>query len=377
MSKQPFCRLLSFGFVLTTFLAACASPAATSIPTVIARTEAPPEPTQPPQPTPTPLPTATPEPQIGSERQPIKLVFAPSGDIERIVGGGQYLAEALRQATGLTFEIVVPTTYAAAVEEMCASPDDTMGFLPTLGYALAAQLCGVKIAAKGERFGSDWHAAMIVVARNSEAQTITDLNGKKWAYPEATSIGEYFYPLVLFKEAGVAVGESVASGSPNAAIKAVYRGEADFATAPFSPPLVDGKPIDWQPPQSADVPADLLDSCAPTPEQNALMCGNIEIRDARHLLRQELPDVIQKVRILTTTPKLPTDPVFFGPNFPPELLQQLLQALFTFAQNDPEGFAKAFEAYSWTGIHPATDTEYAPILSAIQASGFRIEDLDQ
>jgi len=48
----------------------------------------------------------------------------------------------LNEATGLTFEVSVPTSYAATIEEMCASPTDTMAFIPGLGYAIASQLCG-------------------------------------------------------------------------------------------------------------------------------------------------------------------------------------------------------------------------------------------
>ena len=47
----------------------------------------------------------------------------------------------------------VPTSYAATIEEMCASPSDTMAFIPGLGYALASQLCGVNVAFKAIRFG--------------------------------------------------------------------------------------------------------------------------------------------------------------------------------------------------------------------------------
>ncbi|MFN3308287.1 MAG: phosphate/phosphite/phosphonate ABC transporter substrate-binding protein [Anaerolineales bacterium] len=376
MSRLSFVRFLVFLLSLSLLMAACA-PAATPTPETPPPTEAPAQPTQPPAPTPTPQPTATPPPQVGSPERPIKVLFVPSVDAEKIVASGQLLAETLNKATGLTFEVVVPTSYAATLEEMCASPDDTMGFIPGLGYVLAEQLCGVKVAGKAVRFGYDWYAAMIVVARDSTYQTVADLNGKKWAYPDAASTSGYLYPLYMFKEAGVTPGETVAAGSHDAAIKAVYNGEADFGTAFFSPPRVDGKSIEWQPGQDPDVPADLLDSCAPTQDEKALICGNFEIRDARRNLRKELPDVAQKVRILTTTPKIPNDTVSFGPEFPEDLMQKIMEALFAFAQNDPEGFAKALEAYSWTSINPATDAEYDPIRLAIQASGFKIENLGQ
>src|SRR3989304_3984369 len=79
-------------------------------------------------------PTAVPAP--GSVEHPIKVLFVPSVDTQAIVAGGDILAKALNEATGLNFTVTVPTSYAATIAEMCASHDDTMGFIPGLGYAL-------------------------------------------------------------------------------------------------------------------------------------------------------------------------------------------------------------------------------------------------
>ncbi len=324
-----------------------------------------------------PMPTSTPKPQIGSEEYPIKVLFVPSVDAEKIVAGGQKLADSLHSATGLYFEVAVPTSYAVTIEEMCASPADTIGFIPGLSYVLANQLCGVKVAGKAVRSGIDWYAAMIVVARDSTYTKLEDLNGGKWAYPDPASTSGYLYPLYMFKEAGIIPGESIAAGSHDAVIKTVYNGEADFGTAFVSPPIVDGKPMEWEAGQNPDVPEDLVDSCAPTLDDSALMCGNFEVHDARRNLRKELPDVVQKVRILTTTPKIPNDTVSFGPEFSDELMKKIMDALFAISKDNPESFKAAFAAYNWDGVNPATDADYDPIRLAVEASGFKIEDLAQ
>lgn len=312
---------------------------------------------------------------IGTEEHPIKVLFVPSVDAQQIIAGGEMLAKVLNEATGLVFEVSVPTSYAATLEEMCASPSDTIGFIPGLGYVLANQLCGVKVAAKAIRFGLDWYAAMIVVARDSQYQSLADLNGKKWAYPDAASTSGYLYPLYMFQEAGITLGETVEAGSHDAAMRAVYNGEADFGTAFYSPPIVDGKSLGVDALENPDVPEELVASCANTAEDKTILCGNYEPRDARRNLRKEVPDAIQKLRILAVTPAIPNDTVSFGPEFPDDLREQIIQALFDLAANDPEGFAKAMEAYSWTGINPATDAEYDPIRLAVQASGITLEDL--
>ena len=145
MNKRLVFTLLALIVAVSMMLSAC-GPAATEAPVV---TEAPATEA------PTEVPTATepPAPAIGSPEHPIKVLFVPSVDANIIVTGGEVMATALAEATGLTFEVVVPTSYAATIEEMCASPSDTMAFIPGLGYALASQLCGVDVAFKAIRFG--------------------------------------------------------------------------------------------------------------------------------------------------------------------------------------------------------------------------------
>src|SRR5262245_29013515 len=63
-------------------------------------------------------------PAVGSADHPIKVLFVPSVDANIIVTGGDVMASALHDATGLEFEVTVPTSYAATIEEICASPTD-------------------------------------------------------------------------------------------------------------------------------------------------------------------------------------------------------------------------------------------------------------
>ncbi len=331
-------------------------------------------------PLPTPVPTEVPEPTpvpIGTADHPIKVLFVPSVETSEIVAGGEILAAKLKELTGLEFVVSVPTSYAATIEEMCASPADTMGFIPGLGYVLANQLCGVDVGGKAVRFGLDWYAAMVFVQRDSEFQTLADLNGKTWAYPDAGSTSGYLYPFYMFQDAGMEPGEIVEAGGHTGAIRAVYNGEVDFGTAFYSPPNIDGSALaswDIGDPMT-DVPDDLLASCEVTEE--TLICGNYEPRDARRNLRTEAPDIMEKLRILAVTPRIPNDTISFGPEFPADVRQAILDALFQFATEDPEGFATALEAYSWTGVIPALDEEYDVIRLAVEAAGFTLENLGE
>ncbi len=58
---------------------------------------------------------------LGSPENPIQVFFVPSAEAQTLISGGEVLAEALTEATGLSYEVSVPTSYAATIEAMCAA----------------------------------------------------------------------------------------------------------------------------------------------------------------------------------------------------------------------------------------------------------------
>jgi phosphonate transport system substrate-binding protein len=338
-------------------------------------------------PTAVPEPTEVPEPEIGSPEHPIKVLFVPSVDANAIITGGEIMAEALNAATGLTFEVSVPTSYAATIEEMCASPTDTMGFIPGLGYALASQLCGVDVAFKAIRFGYPVYWAEFIVQRDSDIQTLEDLEGKKWGYPDAGSTSGYMVPLVMFEDMGITVGEGVQTGGHNQSVTAVYNGEVDFGTVFYSVPLTpEGAPVftyqDYVDGLVTDdmyeVPAEVIPNCAPDAEGAKLLCDGWRILDARANIRTEAPDVVQKVRILAISPAIPNDTLSFGPEFPADLRAQIEEALIAFAETEAwDSSIGSADFYNWTGIDTATDEEYDFVRLMVESTGLTLEDLGQ
>ena len=376
--KRSFYVLFAVLAVLAFVLAACG-------PAEVPATEAPvvEEPTEVPTAVPpTEEPTAVPEPEVGSPEHPIKVLFVPSVDANIIVTGGEVMAQALNEATGLTFEVVVPTSYAATIEEMCASPTDTMAFIPGLGYAIASQLCGVDVSFKAIRFGYPVYWAEYIVARDSEFQTLEDLEGATWGYGDQGSTSGYMVPFVELSEAGITPGEQVQTGGHNQTVTAVYNGEVDFGTVFYSVPLnPEGKPVfSWADYQDGkvtndmyEIPADAIPNCAPDAEGKKLLCDGWRVLDARANIRTEAPDVMQKVRILAVSAAIPNDTMSFGPEFPAEVRAQIEEALTAFAQTEAWGESiGSNDFYGWTGIEPATDAEYDIIRAMVAATGYTI-----
>jgi phosphonate transport system substrate-binding protein len=315
---------------------------------------------------------------LGTADNPIRVLFVPSVDAQVITSGGELLAEGLKEATGLEYEVAIPTSYAATAEEMCAAPEGTMAFIPGLLYVLASDLCGVDVSFKAVRFGWDVYWTEFIVPRDSEVSSIEDLAGLTWAYPDAGSTSGYMVPTVMFDEAGDAAGETVEAGSHNAAALAVYNGDADFATVFYSPWLntADGGEQWDGTSENADIPADLVDSCAVTPEDR-LFCGDYRVLDARANVRTEAPDIVQEVKIAFISPEIPNDTLSFGSEFPAELRTQIEDALIAFAEacdtdenclwNQTIGSS---DFYGWTGINRATDDEYDFVRQMVAVTGY-------
>jgi len=370
LSYLLFALVVAFALVL----AACGAPA----------TEAPapaPEPTEEPAPAPTeppaPEPTEEPAPMLGSPEYPIKVLFVPSVDVDFMVESGALIEQALSDATGYTFEVSVPTSYAATIEEMCASPEDTIAFIPALGYVLANQLCGVQPGLAAERRGWNVYWTGFFVARDSEYQSLEDLAGATWAYPDAGSTSGYLYPSSIFSDLGVELGETVEAGSHTASVLAVYNGQADVATAFFSAPLLpEGK---WAPTDSPDVPDEVVESCAPNADAE-LWCGGYRVLDARGTTTGDAPDIVQQVRILTLSKEIPNDTMSFSPEFPDELKQTILDALVAFISLDNEACANSLcneNFYGWTAAGPIADENFDGVRILVAQQGITLESLGE
>jgi phosphate/phosphite/phosphonate ABC transporter binding protein len=321
---------------------------------------------------------------IGTEDHPIKVLFVPSVDANIIVTGGQIMADALKEATGLNFEVTVPTSYAATIEEMCASPTDTMAFIPGLGYAIASQLCGVDVAFKAIRYGYPVYWAEYIVARDSEFQTLADLEGATWGYGDQGSTSGYMVPTVELAAAGITPGEQVQTGGHNQTVTAVYNGEVDFGTVFYSVPLTpEGtSAFTWADYQAGkitsldqyEIPAEAIPNCAPDAEGKKLLCDGWRVLDARANIRTEAPDVMQKVRILAVSASIPNDTLAFGPDFPADVRALIEEALVAFAGTDAwKESIGSNDFYGWTGIEPATDAEYDMVRAMVEATGYKIE----
>ncbi len=313
------------------------------------------------------------EGELGSESNPIQVYFVPSVEAQTITTGGEVMAAALAEATGLNFEVFVPTSYAATVEAMCAAPASSMGFIPAAGYVIANNRCGVQVEAAAVRRGWNVYWAAYIVRRDSDIYTYGDLAGRSWAYPDAGSTSGFIVPSVELQAAGIEPGERVEAGGHNQVVQAVYSGEVEFGTTFFSPPLVPGAA--WRVGDPAE-PYDLTVDESRLAEDGNLFVGDIRILDARANIRETAPDVIDQVRILRLSAPIPNDTLSFGPEFSEELKAQIMDALYAFAETEAWGQSIGSEDfYGWSGLAPIENEGYDPVRLQFEILGLTESDI--
>jgi phosphonate transport system substrate-binding protein len=367
-------KLLVFVFVLALIAAACGSDDSgegETTTTEATTTTAAPTTTE----ATTTTTTEAPPPEIGTPENPIQVLFVPSVSAEEIIAGGEILAATLNEATGLTFEVDVPTSYAATINEICAAPGNTIGFIPAQAYVIGNELCGIEVALKSLRFGYTEYWTEFIIPRDSDIESLDDLAGKSWAYPDPTSTSGWLVPSGLMTTLGIEPGERVEAGGHSATVRAIYNGEADFGTVFFSPPTDAEDNVIWDgTAEDADISEDKVASCA-LDADGQIACTDEYPQDARRNIREEAPDVIQTVKILALSEPIPNDTMSFGPEFPEDLATAITQAMGAWAVNDPDGFELAFDAYSWDNVAPTNDAEFDFIRSLVQALGITVDDL--
>lgn len=310
---------------------------------------------------------------VGSESNPIQVYFVPSVEASTITTGGEVMAAALNEATGLTFEVFVPTSYAATIEAMCASPGNSIGFIPAAGYVIANNRCGVEVEAAAVRRGWAFYWAAYVVRRDSDIYVIGDLEGRSWGYPDAGSTSGFIAPSVELQAMGITPGEGVETGGHNQTVLAVYNGDVDFGTTFYSPPAMPGAA--WR---IGDLPEpyDLTIDESYIGDDGNLYVGDVQILDARNNVRETAPDIVDQVRILALSAPIPNDTLSFGPEFPAETRQQIVDALLEFSQT--EGWAQSIgseDFYGWSSIQPVDDSAFDPVRQQFEILGLTEADV--
>ena len=244
---------------------------------------------------------------LGTSRNPIRMMFVPSGDAQVIVKGGQEVAKLLQKETGLHFKTSVATSYAAVIEAMGAGKVD-IGWLATFSYVLAKDKYDVELLLVVQRFGSPFYRGQIMVRVDSGINSLDNLQGKRFAFVDPASTSGHLYPKTLLLSKGLDpktfFSKTIFAGSHNAVVLSIYKGEVDGGAA------YDG---------------------------------------SRAAVAKSYPDVFEKIKVLAYTKEIPNDTVSVRKELPADLKVRLRNGLKKISDS-PEGSKVLKRLYGISGL---------------------------
>ncbi|MDA0692589.1 MAG: phosphate/phosphite/phosphonate ABC transporter substrate-binding protein [Nitrospinae bacterium] len=267
--------------------------------------------------------------ELGTEKNPIRMMFVPSGDAQVILAEGREIALQLQGFTGLHFTTSVATSYAAVIEAMGAEKVD-IGWLATFSYVLARDKYDVDLLLIVVRLGKPFYRGQIMVRTDSGINTLADLKGKTIAYVDPASTSGHLYPKALMMAEGhdpdSFFSKSIFAGSHNAVVLSLLKGEVDAGAA------YDG---------------------------------------ARAAVAKSYPEVFKKIKVIAYTKDIPNDTVTARKGLPSELKIRIKEGLKHLSKT-PEGGKVLKRVYGISGLMDL-DAFFDPVREASRHLGLNLK----
>jgi phosphonate transport system substrate-binding protein len=258
--------------------------------------------------------------ELGTSGNPIQFFLVPSVENALLEESAMAIKIHLETHTPYKFKMTVPNSYIVVVEAFGSQRTDVAS-LNLFGYALAHKKYGANAALTIVRQGETTYRSQILARAGGPIRSIKDLDGKRFAFVDPTSVSGYLLPLKLFKDNGVKPKDTVFAQRHDNVISMIYQGQVDGGATYYNPPIKG------------------------------------EIQDARRLVRTQYPDIEKKVVAVGFSEAVPNDLIVFRKDLPPAIANAVRGGLINFAQT-AEG-KKALElSFSVTGFKTTSDEEY-------------------
>lgn len=271
------------------------------------------------------------EAELGTPENPVKFFFVPSVDAKLLEDTSRLLKAHLEAHTPYKFKIGIPPSYIAVVEAMGTKRAD-IAALNTYGYVLAHEKFGAEARLITVRYGEKTYQAQFLAKAGGPIKTLADVQNRKFAYVDPSSVSGYLLPLKTMNDRGIKPRETVFAMRHDSVVAMIYQGQVDAGATFYSPP-----------------------------EKG-------EIQDARRLVRAQFPDVEKKIKIVELSPAIPNDPIVFRKDLPAAMREKIIDELIAFAKT-PEGADILNKLSSITGLDRCTDADYDATRADIKVLG--------
>lgn len=265
----------------------------------------------------------------GAPEGPLRFAFVPSVEQGAIEMELDKFENELSVLINHPVEADIVLTYSACIEQMAAGHFEA-AMLPSLAYVLANDIYDVQVRLKAVRHGSATYRGMIIVRADSGITTLEDLRGRTFGFTDSSSASGFLYPKTHLIQNGIDPDVDLAettfiSSNHAAVVQAVMQGRVD-AGACFD--------------------------------------------DARKLLLETEPDVMETVVPISYTADIPSDTVSFRQDCTGEFYDRVTEALIRMSRAGEEGVL--YRIYEIEELVPAEDSDYDPIREMASTLGLDI-----
>jgi phosphonate transport system substrate-binding protein len=273
------------------------------------------------------LPTAAPA-------RPEKLVFGfiPSTEADTIAEDAKPMAEFISKEIGIPVETMTTTDYVGLVEAMGSKKVD-IGSLAPLIYVLAKDQNAAEVLLKTSRKKSLTYRSVFMARADSGIKTIEQAKGKRVAFVDPTSASGFLFPAHELKQKGIEYDKFFSDvaflGAHDKCVQAVYNGDVDVAAV---------------------------------------------YDEARNKVEKVLPDVKQKVVIISETQPIPNDTISVRTGLDPALVAQIKAALLKYATSE-EGKKTLLDVYEVDALVEAKDEDYDPVREVAKAMNVQLQEI--
>ncbi|TBL71345.1 phosphate/phosphite/phosphonate ABC transporter substrate-binding protein [Paenibacillus thalictri] len=278
-------------------------------------------------------------PKTGGTFEPkeLRVQFVPSQQAETLEAKAKPLEKLLSDKLGIPVKVSVSTNYNTVIEAMASKQVD-IGFLPPTNYVVAHDdKKAADLLLQAQRFGVDdktgqpttelvdYYKSMIIVKADSPIKELKDLKGKKMAWQDVTSSAGYVYPAILMKKNGIDPDKDVTGitvKGHDKGVLAVLNGDVDAAAV---------------------------------------------FQDIRTQMK-DVPDAVQKTRVLSFTDKIPNDTISVRPDMSQAWRDKISQAFIDLGKND-DSRKILVDIYSHQGYVKGDDKNFDIVRQAAKDIG--------
>lgn len=266
--------------------------------------------------------------------KPDRLVLGmvPSRKASKLVNNLEPLAKILSNKLGVDVYPYISTSYTGLIEAIGTGRVD-VGMFGPFAMVLADQKYDVEFLVNTVRYGASQYRGQFVVRANSGIDSVKELAGETLAFVDPASTSGYLFPYVHLKnKVGLNPKQDLNytfAGGHDAAILSVYNGDTDAA---------------------------------------------VSYEDARNSIKEEHPDVMEKLKVIGYTNYIPNDGVVARKGLDDEFTDKIEEVFLNIGDTKKE--EEILDAiFNGSGFEDATSEQYDVVRETYKVMKDQIEGL--